>query len=60
MLLDSKITEIFFIIDEFSQVFDATIKGKSISDDKVHPDKPCKMSESEVANILVLFHLGGY
>lgn len=31
MLPDSKITEIFFIIDGFSQVFDATIKEKSIS-----------------------------
>lgn len=60
MLPDSKITEIFFVIDEFSQVFDATIKEKLISDGKVHRNKPCKMSESEVATILVLFHLGGY
>ena len=60
MLPDSKITEIFFVIDEFSQVFDATIKEKSISDGKAHRDKPCKMSQSEVATILVLFHLGGY
>ncbi len=60
MLPDSKITEIFFVIDEFSQVFDATIKKKSVCDGKVHRNKPCKMSESEVATILVLFHLGGY
>lgn len=60
MLPDSKITGIFFVIDEFSQVFDSTINEKSISDGKVHRNKPCKMSESEVATILVLFHLGGY
>lgn len=60
MLPDAKITKIFFVIDKFSQVFDATIKDKSISDGKVHRNKPCKMSQSEVATILVLFHLGGY
>ncbi|WP_291529430.1 transposase [Bacteroides sp. UBA939] len=60
MLPDSKITEIFFVIDEFSQVFDTTIKEKSLCDGKAHRNKPCKMSESEVATILVLFHLGGY
>ncbi|VFB13487.1 Uncharacterised protein [Bacteroides heparinolyticus] len=30
MLPDSKITEIFFVIDKFSQVFDVTIKGEQI------------------------------
>lgn len=60
MLPNSKITEIFFVIDEFSQLFDTTIREKSIPDDKVHRNKPCRMSESEVATILVLFHLGGY
>lgn len=56
----SKITEIFFVIDDFSIVFDSTIKEKSLSDGKPHHNKPCKMSESEVATTLVLFHLGGY
>ena len=60
MLPSSKITEIFFVIDEFSLVFDTTIKEKSVSDGKAHRNKPYKMSESEVATILVLFHLGGY
>lgn len=54
MLPDSKFKKIFFIINEFSQVFDATIKEKSIFDGKVHHNKPCKMSESKVATILVL------
>lgn len=60
MLPSSKITEIFFVIDEFSLVFDTTIKEKSVSDGKTHRNKPCKMSESEVTTILVLFHLDGY
>lgn len=60
MLPDSKITEIFFVIDEFSLLFDSTIRRKSIPDGKAHRNKPCKMSQSEVATILVLFHLGGY
>ncbi len=60
MLPSSKVTEIFFAIDDFAQVFDSTIKEKSLSDGKPHRNKPCKMSESEVATILVLFYLGGY
>lgn len=60
LLLTSKITEIFFVIDEFYQIFNGTIRKKSISEGKVHRNKPCKMSESQVATILVLFHLAGY
>lgn len=55
MLPRSKTTEIFFVIDEFSQVFNATIKEKSLSDGKSHRNKPYKMSESKVATILVYF-----
>lgn len=39
MLPNSKITEIFFVIDEFSGIFDATIKEKSVSDGKIHRNK---------------------
>ena len=60
MLPSSRITEIFFVIDEFSTVFDSTITEKSLSDGEPHRNKPCKMSESEVATILLLFHLGRY
>lgn len=60
MLPTSKVIEIFYSIDEFSKVFDSSIKEKSVPDGKLHRNKPCKMSESEVATILVLFHLGGY
>lgn len=60
MLPTDKITEIFFHIDEFSKEFNKTMKSNTIADDKKHRNKPCKMSDSEVATIVVLFHLGGY
>lgn len=34
MLPESKIAEIFFVLDEFSRKFDATLKEKSLSDGK--------------------------
>lgn len=45
MLPNSKMTGIFFVVDEFSTVFDSTIREKSLSDGTPHCNKPCKMSE---------------
>ena len=45
MLPSSKMTGIFFVIDELSTVFDSTIKEKSLSDGTPHRNNPCKMSE---------------
>lgn len=60
MLPTETITEIFFHIDEFSKEINQTLKSNTIADGKKHRNKPCKMSENEVATIVVLFHLGGY
>ena len=60
MLPEDKVTGIYYLIDEFSKIFDQSIKKSSIDDGKRHRNKSCKLSESEVSTILVLFHLGGY
>ncbi len=48
MLPSSKITEIFFVIDEFSLVFDTTIKEKSVSDGKAHRNKPYRCPKARL------------
>lgn len=62
MLSQDKITEIYFIIDEFMMNFD-----KIISDHSLMPDNALKLrnrkfnlSQSEVMTILVLFHYGSF
>jgi hypothetical protein len=62
MLDIDKITEIYFIIDEFSKEFDKTITAHSLNE-KVAPKKRKRkfiMTDSEVMTILVLFHTMGY
>jgi len=54
---DYKITEIFYLVDEFCQEFNKTMKPSLIGN---LPKKRPRMSQSEVITILVLFHLGGY
>lgn len=54
---DHKSTEIFYLVDEFCQEFDKTMKPSLIGN---LPKKKPRMSQSEVITILVLFHLGGY
>lgn len=62
MLDTNKITEIYFIIDEFSKEFEKTISAHSL-DKKTSVKKRNKkfvMSNSEVMTILVLFHALGF
>ena len=62
MLSNAKITEIYFIIDEFSKEFDKTITAHSLNE-KDSPKKRNRkftMTDSEVMTILVLFHAMGY
>jgi hypothetical protein len=62
MLDTDKITEIYFIIDEFSKEFDKTITAHSLNE-KDSPKKRNRkfiMSDSEVMKILVLFHAMGF
>ena len=62
MISRDKITEIFFIIDEFSKVFDATTEKSSlISDSAIKTrNRKSKVSQSEVMTIMVLFHYKQY
>ncbi|MBQ9440180.1 MAG: IS982 family transposase, partial [Paludibacteraceae bacterium] len=57
---ENKVTEIFFILDEFSKNFNKTIKKHSVGDGKRHRDKPNRLSDAEVMLILIMFHDGGY
>ena len=57
---ENKVTEIFFILDEFSKNFNKTIKKHSVGDGKRHRNKPNRLSDAEVMLILIMFHDGGY
>lgn len=52
-----KITEIFYLTDEFCQEFKESIEKYLIRNT---PKKKPIMTESEVISILVLFHLGSF
>jgi len=54
-LTSDKVTEIFYLADEFCQEFSTRFKGYLIG---ATPKKKPRMSDSEVITILVLFHLG--
>lgn len=56
-LSDTKITEIFYLIDEFCNEFEQTIKKHTLGK---QPKKKPRMSCSEVIAIMVVFHSGGY
>ena len=45
---ENKVTEIFFILDEFSKNFNKTIKKHSVGDGKRHRNKPNRLSDAEV------------
>lgn len=57
MITFNKITEIFFIVDEFCQEFEKTIQPYQLGNS---PKKKPKMSMSEVITISLLFHLSGF
>lgn len=61
MKSQDKITEIFFIVDEFLQVFNKYLK-KYLVEDKNSKQRNRKytMSDSEIITILILFHLHNY
>lgn len=57
MILYSKITEIFCVIDEFCKEYDQIVDKSLLG----NPSKrPLTMSSSEIITITVLFHLGGF
>jgi len=56
-LSDTKITEIFYLIDEFCNEFEQTIKKHTLGK---QPKKKPIMSCSEVIALMIVFHSGGY
>jgi hypothetical protein len=60
--MDSKITEIFYLIDEFCKEFERTKEGHTLTEATAikRRNRKFKMSDSEVITIVVLFHLKGY
>jgi hypothetical protein len=62
MINKSRITEIFYIIDEFCQEFEKANKGHVLDENlsKRKRNRKFKMSDSEVITIMILFHLGQF
>jgi hypothetical protein len=59
MISSRKVTEIYFIIDEFFKEFDMLIRDHSLQDAKTRKrNRKFTMSQSEVMTILILFHSG--
>ena len=53
----ANLIEIFCILDEFCRFFDPELKKRAVSvSGKRHRNRPCRMSDSEIMTILVLFH----
>lgn len=60
--MHNKITEIFYIVDEFCKEFEEAKKGHVI-DEKDHVkrrNRRSKLSDSEVITILILFHMSHF
>ena len=54
----ANLIEIFCLMDEFCKYLKPVLKKRMVeSPDKRHRNRPCKMLDSEVMTILVLFHL---
>lgn len=57
VLSNSKIIEIFYLVDEFCLEFEQTIKKHTLGKE---PKRKPRMSCSEVITIMILFHSGGF
>jgi hypothetical protein len=56
-LSNDKITDIFYLIDEFCQEFELSVKKHTLGQT---PKRKPTMSCSEVITLMVIFHSGGY
>ena len=57
----TNLIEIFCILDDFCKYFTPELKKHQISvPGKRHRNRPCRLSDSEVMTILVLFHTKRY
>jgi len=61
MFSESKVTEIYFMADDFCKEFALQQKKYMVEDQShKHRNKPNRMSDSEIMVILILFHSGGF
>ena len=62
MKYSNKITEIYFIIDEFCKELEKNKEVPLLSNENAlkRRNRKCKLSDSEVICILILFHLSGF
>jgi hypothetical protein len=62
MINTDKITEIFYIVDEFCKEFNKAKEGHILasSSSKKQRNRKFKMSDSEVITALIIFHLGQF
>lgn len=60
--MKDKITEIFYLVDEFCKEFDCAKAERIIDEDstKKRRNRKFKLNESEVITILIFFHLGQF
>lgn len=61
MLSKDEVTDIFYLIDEFSKEFEFNLSKGQLQEDNArkHRNKPNRLSDSEIMTILVAFHLSG-
>ena len=61
LITDDKITEIFFMTDEFCHFFDTMMEKYTIKDPgKRSYHRDGKMTKAEVMTIMIIFHASGY
>lgn len=60
--MNDKITEIFYLVDEFCKEFELTKVGHILEEktSKKRRNRKFKLNDSEVITILVIFHLGQF
>ena len=56
-MTSTDLIEIFCILDEFCKYFEPELRRHTLeTPGKRHRDRPCRMSDSEIMTILVIFH----
>lgn len=60
--MDSKITDIFYLVDEFCKEFELAKEGHVLPEEssKKRRKRNCTLSDSEVITIVIMFHLKSY
>lgn len=59
MLYDDKITEIYYMADDFCNFFSDTVKKHTIEVNDGERNRPCRMSDAEIITIMMMFLSSG-